>query len=351
MTQGQAPQDHGRQGRAAGALYGLAVGDALGMPTESLPRPEIVARYGPLLEEFQPGAPDQPLAPGLPAGTVTDDTEQALLLAQLIIEGDGAVDEAEFARRLVGWEKDMRARGSLSLLGPSTKRALSALLAGIPIAATGRSGTTNGAAMRITPVGVATAAGDLDALVARVVTASRITHNTGVALAGGAAVAAAVSAGVAGAGVPEAIQAAVTAAGLAAGCGHWVAAADVAARITWATGLTAGRPAGEVLHTVYTLVGTSLATQESVPAAFALLAAAPADPWLACRMAASAGGDTDSIAAITGAIGGACHGAAAFPEQARATVSAVNGLHLDEVAARLLAVRGPRSASERAAST
>jgi len=184
--------------RAAGALYGLAVGDALGMPTESLPRPEIVARYGPLLEEFQPGAPDQPLAPGLPAGTVTDDTEQALLLADLIIEGDGAVDEAEFARRLLAWEDGMRARGSLSLLGPSTKRALSALLAGTPLAETGRSGTTNGAAMRITPVGVATPAGDPDLLADRVVTASRVTHNTGVALAGAAAVAAAVSAGVAG---------------------------------------------------------------------------------------------------------------------------------------------------------
>jgi ADP-ribosylglycohydrolase len=339
MTQGRAPRDRGRQDRAAGALYGLAVGDALGMPTESLPRPEIVARYGPLLAEFQPGAPDQPLAPGLPAGTVTDDTEQALLLAQLIIEGDGAVDEAEFARRLLAWEEDMRARGSLSLLGPSTKRALSALLAGTPLAEAGRSGTTNGAAMRITPVGVATATGDLDTLVGRVVTASRVTHNTGVALAGAAAVAAAVSAGVAGAGVPDAIQAAVTAARQAAGRGHWVAAADVAARITWAAGLTAGRSADEVLDAVYTLVGTSLATQESVPAAFAMLAAAPEDPWLACRLAASAGGDCDTVAAITGAIGGACHGVSAFPEQARATVSAVNGLHLDEVAARLLAVR------------
>jgi ADP-ribosylglycohydrolase len=320
------------------------------MPTESLPRTEIVARYGPLLAEFQPGAPDQPLAPGLPAGTITDDTEQALLLAELIIEGDGAVDETEFARRLLVWEEDVRARGSLSLLGPSTKRALSALLAGTPLAETGRSGTTNGAAMRIAPVGVATAPGDLDALVERVVTASRVTHNTGVALAGAAAVAAAVSAGVAGAGVPDAIEAAVTAAGRAAGRGYWVAAADVAGRISWATGLTAGRPPAEVLDIVYRLVGTGLATQESVPAAFAMLAAAPDDPWLACRMAASAGGDCDTIAAISGAIGGACHGVTAFPEQARATVSAVNGLHLDEMAAALLAVRAPRSPSERSPS-
>jgi len=345
MTRGQAPQDRDRrdrrdrQDRAAGALYGLAVGDALGMPTESLPRREIVARYGPLLEGFEPGAPDQPLAPGLPAGTVTDDTEQALLLAHLIIGGKGEIDEEDFARQLLAWEEDMRARGSLSLLGPSTKQALAALLAGSPVTETGRSGTTNGAAMRITPVGLATPAGDLDLLLRRVVTASRVTHNTGVALAGAAAVAAAVSAGVAGAGVPEAIRAAVTAARRAAGLGRWVAAADVAARIAWATGLTAGRPAGQVLDTVAALVGTSLATQESVPAAFAMLAAAPDDPWLAVRMAASAGGDTDTVAAITGAVGGACHGAAAFPVQARVTVSAVNGLDLDEVAAGLLAVR------------
>ena len=53
----------------------------------------------------------------------------------------------------------MRARGSLSLLGPSTKRALAALLAGTPLDETGRTGTTNGAAMRITPVGVATPLG------------------------------------------------------------------------------------------------------------------------------------------------------------------------------------------------
>jgi ADP-ribosylglycohydrolase len=328
------------QQRAAGALYGLAVGDALGMPTESLPRAEIVARYGPLVDAFQPGPTDQPLAAGLPAGTVTDDTEQALLLAGLIIEGGGVVDEAEFARRLIGWEAEMRARGSLSLLGPSTKRALAALLGGADVTEAGRFGTTNGAAMRITPVGVATPCDDLRVLVDRVVAASRVTHNTGVALAGAAAVAAAVSAGVAGASVPEATSVAVAAAGQAAGCGHWVAAADVAARISWATGLTAGLAPQAAIDAVYTLVGTSLASQESVPAVFAILAAAPDDPWLACRMAASAGGDTDSIAAMAGAVAGACHGVTAIPAPARATVREVNGLRLDEVAAGLLGVRG-----------
>src|SRR5947207_15845897 len=85
--------------RALGALYGLAIGDALGMPTESRSRPDIVARYGGLLSGFEPGPPDQPLAPALPAGTVTDDTEQAVVPAQLIVDGRGEVDESRPANR------------------------------------------------------------------------------------------------------------------------------------------------------------------------------------------------------------------------------------------------------------
>jgi ADP-ribosylglycohydrolase len=139
--------------------------------------------------------------------------------------------------------------------------------------------------------------------------------------------------------VAEAARVAVDAAALAAGRGHWVAAADVAARITWATGLATGRDPDTTIAIVYSLVGTSLAAQESVPAAFAVLAAAPDDPWLACRIAASLGGDCDTIAAMAGAIGGACHGVDAFPQSARGMVARVNGLRLDEIARDLLALR------------
>jgi len=335
--------------RAAGALYGLAVGDALGMPTQSLPRAQIAARYGGLLGGFEPAPAGHPLAAGRPAGSVTDDSEQALLLAGLLVEGGGRVDPAELARRLLVWEESMRARGSLDLLGPSTQRAIANLLAGADIHQAGRLGVTNGAAMRIAPVGIATPGEDLDVLVDRVVEASRVTHNTGVALAGAAAVAAAVSAGVDGATVPEATDRAVAAAQHAAGRGHWVAAADVAARIRWAAGLAAGLAPEAAGSVIYTLVGTGLATQESVPAAFGVLAACPDDPWLACRVAASLGGDCDTIAAMAGAIAGACHGAAALPSGARRTVDEVNGLRLAETAAALLALRSAARAEARPA--
>ena len=328
--------------RAAGALYGLAIGDALGMPTQMLSREQITERYGPVLTGFHSAPADHPLAAGMPAGSVTDDTEQALLLARLLVDGSGSIDAAELARRLAAWEDDMRARGSLDLLGPSTKLAVERVLAGAPLDEVGRQGTTNGAAMRITPVGIAFPATDLDALVDHVVEASELTHNTGVALAGAAAVAAAVSAGIDGATIPEAVEFAVAAARRAVRRGFWVAAADVAERIVWATDLVRGASVEQACERVNLLVGTSLATQESVPAAFALLAVSPDDPWLATRLAASIGGDCDTIAAMTGAIAGAGHGVEAFPADARETVVRVNRLDLDAVADQLLELREHR---------
>jgi ADP-ribosylglycohydrolase len=217
--------------------------------------------------------------------------------------------------------------------------------------------------MRIAPVGIAfapapafapgtaltpaTDSTDLSTLVDHVVAASLVTHNTGIALAGAAAVAAAVSAGVSGAGiagtaggagVTGATALAIDAARIAAGRGHWVAGADVAARIGWATGLVAGRTQAQAAELIYTLVGTSLATQESVPAAFAVLAAVPDDPWQACLLAASLGGDCDTIAAMTGAIAGACHGVTAFPPEAIAVIDA-QGLDLAALADDLSALR------------
>ena len=334
--------------RARGALYGLAIGDALGMPTQMLSRQQITARWGPLLTGFEPAPPGHPIAAGRPAGAVTDDTEQAVLLARMLVKNRGVPGPDDWAAALIGWELDMAERGSLDLLGPSTKRALTAVLEGTPPAEAGRHGDTNGAAMRITPVGIAFPAtppptsnadtDNLSSLVDHTVAASFVTHNTSVALAGAAAVAAAVSAGVGGASVAGATETGIAAARLASHRGHWIAGADVAARIRWAVGLAEDAAPDQAAELIGTLVGTSLATQESVPAAFAVLSAIPDDPWQACLLAASLGGDTDTIAAMAGAIAGACHGQSAFPPHAIATIDA-HGFALPALADALLALR------------
>ncbi|MGN6744371.1 MAG: ADP-ribosylglycohydrolase family protein [Amnibacterium sp.] len=327
-----------RRERALGALVGLAVGDALGMPTQGLPRERILATWGPITA-LLPAPDDSPIAAGLPAGSVTDDTEQALLLADLLLQDGGRIDPGRLAVRLADWEDRMRERGSLDLLGPSTRKAVQAVLEGVPPALAGTSGTTNGAAMRIAPVGIAVSGDDPVSLLDRVEEACLVSHSTSVAVAGAAAVAAAVSAAVDGQPLRVAIGLAIRAARAGARRGTWVAGADVGARIAWVLERAARLDVGRAVPEIVALIGTSLATQESVPAAFAMLALHPDDPWAACCEAAGLGGDTDTIAAMAGAIGGAVHGAGAFPDDVVATVLRVNGLDLERYADGLLALR------------
>jgi len=327
--------------RALAALQGLAIGDALGMPTQSMSLAEIRRDHG-VIDDFVDAGPHQRIAHGMPAASVTDDTEQAVLVAELLIAGDGRIDPVRFAEALIEWERTMAAKGSLDLLGPSTKTAVERILDGVPADQAGSTGTTNGAAMRITPVGIATAVGDhpagLEALVDAVQDASRVTHDTGIGIAGAAAVAAAVSAGIAGADRQGALDVAVAAARIGEGRGHWIAGGSIADRTAWARQHLRSVPAAERIDVVSGLIGTSVASQESVVAALALVAL-DLDPWQTCCSAASIGGDTDTIAAMAGAVLGAVHGPDAWPAAAVERVEAVNDLRLSELTDRLLDLR------------
>lgn len=332
-----------RDDRALAAFEGLALGDALGMPTQSMSRTEIREDYGTITGLVAAG-PRQRIAAGMPAGSITDDTEQAVLLARLLIAGGGTVDVEVFAQQLLAWEADMAARGSLDLLGPSTKAALQRLNDGVPAHEAGRFGTTNGAAMRITPVGIAHPADPLGAFVDAVAATSEPTHNTSLGIASAAAVGAAVSAGIDGASAPEAIEVAIAAADEGARRGHWAAGGEIGPRLRWAVPYLAGLAPERRADAVAEVIGTSVASQESVVAALAL-AACSDDPWATLRLAASLGGDTDTVAAMAGAVLGATHGGAAWPDAERDRVRRVNGLDqpprdLPSLVRQLLALRG-----------
>jgi ADP-ribosylglycohydrolase len=338
MTPRQDPvNQHPLRDHALAALTGLAIGDALGMPTQSMSRAQILADHG-AITGFADAGPHQRIATGMPAGTITDDTEQALMLAELLLEGNGRLDPVRFAEALIAWERGMEAKGSLDLLGPSTKTAVQRILDGVSASEAGSTGTTNGAAMRIAPVGVAVPSSDLVRLVDAVQDASRVTHDTGLGIAGASAIAAAVSAGIDGATRAGALDAAVAAATIGAERGHWVAGADIAARTTWAREHLLTVPASAQIDTITRLIGTSVASQESVVAALALVAL-DLDPWQTLCSAASLGGDTDTIAAMAGAVLGAVHGPDAWPSEAVLTVTTVNGLRLDQVVDGLLTLR------------
>ncbi|TPM38164.1 ADP-ribosylglycohydrolase family protein [Mesorhizobium sp. B2-3-4] len=324
--------------RAIGALVGGALGDALGMPTQLLSPARIAELYG-HVEDFVAPFADHPVSKGLSAGTITDDTEQALLLGRILIESGDRFDHGRWVNALLDWEREVKARGSYDLLGPSTKRAIDAINNGVPAEEAGRSGDTNGAAMRIAPVGIMVPLQPLDAFVAKVAETCRATHNTSIAIASAAAVAAAVSRGVAGGDWRAACDSAVAAARRGATLGHWVTGGDIAARIVWAQDLVRGKLKRDAIRLITDLVGTGVASQESVPAAFAVLEIAGGDPWRAAEISANLGGDTDTIGAIAAGMAGACTGFSRLPQD---RIVGLRGIDMEQVralAADLVAAR------------
>ncbi|WFP79157.1 ADP-ribosylglycohydrolase family protein [Mesorhizobium sp. WSM4906] len=330
--------------RAMGALIGGALGDALGMPTQLLSPARIAELYG-HVEDFVAPAADHPVSKGLPEGAITDDTEQALLLGRILVSSGERFDHGRWVNALLDWERDVKARGSYDLLGPSTKRAIDAINEGVPAEEAGRGGDTNGAAMRIAPVGIMMLPEPLDVLVAKVAETCRATHNTSIAIASAAAVAAAVSLGVSGGDWRAASGHAVAAARLGAALGHWATGGDIAARILWAQELVRGKTENDAIRLIVDLVGTGVASQESVPAAFAVLEVAQGDAWQAAVIAANLGGDTDTIGAVAAGMAGACSGLSELPQHRIARLTGIDLAEVRTLASDLVAARTAKAGS------
>ncbi|KMY23155.1 hypothetical protein ACU19_06165 [Actinobaculum suis] len=368
--------------RARGALWGLALGDALGMPTQSMSRQTIRETYG-KISGFVAGAANQPIAPGMPAGSVTDDTDQALILGRLLIAGEGHVAPLDFATALMEWEEKMIAAGSNDLLGPSTKRALEALRAGASPHETGKAGTTNGAAMRVAPVGIANSLAEPASFLAAVAESCSVTHNTNLGISGAAAIAATISAAIdspapaapAKSAVPatpaapakpaapatpaasakpavsatlaqisRALDAGLACAYEAEKLGTWCEGASIPARFAHARTQVKGMSETEFGDYLAHVVGTSVASQESVVCALLIVEHFGTQIVRGLTFAAELGGDTDTIGAMAGAIFGALCGFSALPANLVETMSSVQNLDIDAVATGLLALRKPRAA-------
>jgi len=158
--------------RARGALIGLACGDALGRPVEFASAEEISAEHGRLDEMIGHGTWNQP------AGTITDDTEQALCIARSLVEHQ-TFDPADIADRFVAWYDS----GPFDI-GRMTMRSLSRLkhgdtwdVAGQHVWEQSREGQNagNGSVMRCPPLAIPYAT-DWDRLVEVSRQSSQITH-------------------------------------------------------------------------------------------------------------------------------------------------------------------------------
>jgi ADP-ribosylglycohydrolase len=357
--------------RALAAFYGLAIGDALGMPTQNFTQSDIYHRFPDGITKFEPAPADQPITPNYPAGTITDDTEQALIVAKLLIAGKGQINQKDFAKSLASWHKQKIKNNTADALGPSTLKALELLKQGDPNP--GRFGDTNGAAMRITPVAIAHPPTRLTNLVetkpakkanyksehftkmdtkilsrritSPILNASILTHNTGNGLASATAVGLMISSLIDGSQLVDAVDNVQFVTDMYNNAFGFQVGAYVSERLAYAL--------SNPLHpwATYTMIGTSSKANESIPAVFSLL-----NPLLEQESninqvtlqhlaydqlltAASLGGDTDTIAAMFGAIIGARFGMHVFPADMIETVKKVNTLKLEELVQQLLKIR------------
>jgi ADP-ribosylglycohydrolase len=286
---------------------------------------------------MEPGPTNSPYHAEYPAGRITDDTEQAIALTDALEEG---FTTAVVAAHLNKWFVSVGGEHSLAV-GPSTKRALMAYQAGTPVSEIGLTGVTNGAAMRISPIGVyaALAGLSLEQLADLVAIACMPTHATTPANSGATALAAAIAAGINGGNWEAVMAAAVAGAKAGERRGKWTYAADVAARIGLARQLAASaRSKTEMAGFMSEIVGAGEPSTESVPAAIGIADFACGDPHLAIEISGNLRGDTDTVAAMAGAVCGAYAGENALPRQWRELVEKVNKLDISRWAERLAAV-------------
>jgi ADP-ribosylglycohydrolase len=323
--------------RILGGLIGVAYGDAFGMPAEMWSQNAVKQYFG-KIEDFLPGPPENMISKNLLRGEVTDDTMNTKFVVEMLSESNGNVDATLFIQKLRNWSNTCDK--SIAVTGPSTAKAFAQLDAGIPMEETGKTGVTNGAAMKILPVGFIANYHRLDELVENVTALCLPTHNTSAAISGASAIAAAGAYAVAGENNLDAmLEVACKAAILGSSKGYEVCAPSVEKRILLGKQLVKQCDSDqEAIAAIYDIIGSGLPITESIPAALAMVYLAKGNPILCAKYCANLGGDTDTVGAMACGICGAFSGREAFPEEAITLLEEVNGLSFCAMTDRLVTV-------------
>jgi ADP-ribosylglycohydrolase len=312
--------------RAIACLRGLATGDAVGKQTETLTRSDVAKHYPDGIKGLEGSAGDV-----IPRyrnntrrqwriGETTDDTEQTIAVARALLHEGSARHEA-IGRELLLCRKSVH---------PGVRSMWEFQQAGDP-ARIAQTGNGCGAAMRVSPIGIAyTTTADL---IRGAYECAIPTHGGQLAICAAGAVACAVSAAIDGKATTDVLAAAIVGA--------------------------QGSAIADAIHRIHTALATrkrlnphDLATthfpdnpETIVPLAIvlALLTESAEETAL---LAANIGGDADSVASIGGAIAGALR-----PESVNlswyAAVSATNGDDLDGIAIRLAQLRSTAATRRR----
>ncbi|CAN5830088.1 hypothetical protein BH24DEI2_BH24DEI2_12490 [soil metagenome] len=286
---------------ARGCLAGLAVGDALGQPTEGWTRQAIADKWG-YLEGFVGDI------------KVSDDTEYTLFSAQAFLRYGLNASSQDFA---AAWlEHIVPHPGPFKGAGFSEMAAIDNLRRGLLPPQSGRHyhSWSDGLAMRVAPCGILAAGNPI--LAAHLAEIDGSVSHDGEGIYAGQAVAAAQAVAMTAADLNQAdLDQIIEAALSVIPENSWTAR-----NINLALELVSGRELREVLEPLYDVLAVTYYPwtdlgPEAVGLAFGLLAAGRGDFRNTVLAAVNLGRDTDTVAAIVGSILGAQQGMSAIPTE------------------------------------
>jgi ADP-ribosylglycohydrolase len=287
------------QERFLGALLGMAIGDALGMPVAGWSAERIRERFGTIDDYHRRVFPD---GAEIKAGEFTDESEIALCIVESYTVNEGTLDPDNIGARLAylaaGESKRWMGEATLAALA----RAADTLAYQVPVNEDDLA--TGDVAARGIPIGLIHAVGPLRpaGLSADAEIVTRLTHGSPLAIAATTATAFAVQLAARGeAPAPDWARATADFVGLGTVAEHLDRAASLFST-------------GEPVATAIPRLGTGLDAPAVV--ATALYAAISATAFEEAVFAAvNAGGATDARGAIAGAIAGAARGAGGIPQR------------------------------------
>ena len=306
-----------------GALYGAAVGDALGAPTELRNTNQILETFGGYVKEYTP-APKDTFARDYPAGTITDDFSMSYYLMRAILDNHGHFNEEIAKQAIINWGEDEYYFDKFA--GPTTRAAIENMKQNLPtdvdpFGLINYSGlATNGGAMKTIPLAIL-ADGNLETALEYTIAMCKPTHFNSNAISAAAAICCgATNALTEKATIQSVIEAAVWGAKKGREYGeqqqHISVGVDIAYKIQEAVKIGEQTTGFEqLLSETANKVGTNFIVQESIPAVFSLLAGVKGDTMSGIFAAVNVGGDTDTIASMLGGILGGLNGIQSIPQK------------------------------------
>lgn len=315
--------------KVAGALYGMALGDAMGMPAELWGRQRARKFFGKKIEELMDGPSENDVAFNYKKGQFTDDTGQALVLLDSISSTDYVPDVKDIAIRMIDWAEKENAWDN-NILGPTSKVALANFRDGIEDTTVTDKALSNGSAMRIPPIGCLFLPDEKQKIVDYVYEVSRATHTSDVTIAGAAMIAAGVSSAIVNTDFENVVDdiLSIEELGYNKGCETFSARLSERTKIGLEIAKQKYEDDDQFTQKIYDVIGTGVGIIESVPAAISVAYYAK-DPNRCCLLCANMGGDTDTIGAMATAICGAYTGVDAIKKDYIDLIDKQNDVNFD----------------------